>query len=513
MQQRPHRVFAYTRVSSDEQERSGTSLPAQRAELVAYCERRGWPAPTVIAEVQSGSSEKLEERVELQRMLRDARAGDAIVVARVDRWTRDMPSGVQYVRDLVKRGVGWFSAGESIDASEQQGDSTLGMLAWASDNERKNIRIRTLGARRRMRNDGCWTEGMAPFGYRRDPVSRHLVVVSADAEHVREMFRQCIKGASIADIVDDWNDREIHREGGAPIKWHKKGIHSMLRARWYIGEIRNTEGVWCPAHEAIVDRPTFDRASEAMKGRSIGGRAASPNSRTAAWLLRGLMYCGKCGARMGAAYGPKRWPRDYYACAGRARGGGCDQPYARVPAVDEVASGAIVGRLEELCELLATQDMVGAAADDVARMESLRRSVANNRARRERLVSLAVDGAITSADLRTRVAKLDADIHRGEASLADAEAKLRPITQESRAAALRETNAMRMGWEKMRRRGMLTQQREVVEKLTESISIEEGELSFRWTSHESLCEAAVGKSLNLKTINAPLNRLRKAGVR
>lgn len=511
--QQPRRVFAYTRVSSDEQERSGTSLPAQRTELIAYCERRGWPAPTVIAEVQSGSSEKLEERVELQRMLREARAGDAIVVARVDRWTRDMPSGVQYVRDLVKRGVGWFSAGENIDARDQQGDSTLGIMAWTADNERKRIRDRTLGARRRMRNEGCWTEGAAPFGYRRDPVSRHLVIVPADAEHVRELFRQCIKGASIGDIVDDWNDREVRREGGKPIKWHKKGVHSMLRARWYIGEIRNTEGVWCSAHEAIVERATFDRAGQALRGRVLGGRNPSDESRTSTWLLRGLIYCGKCGGKMGAAYGPKRWPREYYACAGRARGLGCGQPYARVPAVDAAASDAIIGRLEELRELLASQEHVGAADEDVARVEALRRSIANNKARRERLVSLAVDGAITSADLRSRVTKLDADIHRGEGALAEAESKLRPITQESRAAALRDVDTMRTSWSRLRKRGTMSAQRELVTKLTESITIDDGTLSFRWTSPESLCEAAVGKSLNLKTINAPLNAPRKAGVR
>lgn len=503
--QQPRRVFAYTRVSSDEQERSGTSLPAQRAELVAYCERRGWPAPTVIAEVKSGSSEKLEERVELQRMLRDAQAGDAIIVSKVDRWTRDSPSGVQYVRNLVARGVGWISVNENIDAGDPQGDSILGMMAWVADNERKNIRERTLGARRRMRNNGCWTEGVAPFGYRRDPLTRRLAIVEADAKNVRAMFDACVGGKSVNGIVSDLNARQVGRDGGQPIKWHKKGVHTMLRARWYIGEIRNTDGVWMPAHEAIVTMADFDCAQRALTKRANGGRLVAAASRTSEWLLRGLASCSRCGARMGSAYGPRDHRNPYYLCGSRARGHGCQQPYARVGDVDALAAAAIVARLEELCGLLSTQAPAGSTESALARLDEMRRGLSNARLKRERLVTLAVDGTITRAELQDRARKLDVERSTLEAAIAEAERATRPVTAKARADMLRDVRAMTKAW----RKATIAQRRDILTDLAVGLRIDDGEPVFDWAPIEALCTETVGRSLKKKTVAVPLNKRRK----
>ena len=101
----PARVLLYRRVSGREQGANGTSLEEQLETGERYCAAYGWPKPIVFTEVESASEEKLERRVELAALVREARAGDVVMVAALDRWSRDVVYAVQSVRDLVRRDV------------------------------------------------------------------------------------------------------------------------------------------------------------------------------------------------------------------------------------------------------------------------------------------------------------------------------------------------------------------------------------------------------------------------
>jgi DNA invertase Pin-like site-specific DNA recombinase len=88
------RCLAYARVSSAKQDSHGTSLPDQEERFRAYCAANKLPAPIIYTEVESASSEKIERRTELARLLRDAQPGDVVLALYVDRWSRDLPYGV-----------------------------------------------------------------------------------------------------------------------------------------------------------------------------------------------------------------------------------------------------------------------------------------------------------------------------------------------------------------------------------------------------------------------------------
>jgi site-specific DNA recombinase len=153
------RTYGYCRVSSQHQEERGTSLDGQRDEIERYCRARGWPAPTLFVEVESGGEKGEERRVEQQRLIAETKPGDIIICWAVDRWSRNIPFAVGEVRRLVKRGVGWHSATESIDASTSQGDDMLGIRAWAADMEHKKIKERTVG-----RREALAAQGFYPYG-------------------------------------------------------------------------------------------------------------------------------------------------------------------------------------------------------------------------------------------------------------------------------------------------------------------------------------------------------------
>lgn len=83
------RVIGYVRVSTEEQGVSGAGLQAQRAAIIAECERRGWTLVEIAEDVGSGKSLK---RPGIRMALDMLAAGDAsaLVVAKLDRLSRSM---------------------------------------------------------------------------------------------------------------------------------------------------------------------------------------------------------------------------------------------------------------------------------------------------------------------------------------------------------------------------------------------------------------------------------------
>jgi DNA invertase Pin-like site-specific DNA recombinase len=94
------RVLAYRRVSTREQGLEGTSLEAQKTEIQRYCKAHELPDPVDYVEVESGGEESEEKRREVQRLLNGIRAGDAVVVSKIDRFGRDMVFIVKHVRAM-----------------------------------------------------------------------------------------------------------------------------------------------------------------------------------------------------------------------------------------------------------------------------------------------------------------------------------------------------------------------------------------------------------------------------
>jgi site-specific DNA recombinase len=483
------RAWGYARVSSDEQGRTGTSLDGQETEIRRYANAQGWRLCGLRREIESGGAERLESRVELQALLREVAPGDAILVTRVDRWSRDLPHAVASARELARRGVSLFAIQDGIDASTPYGDQMLGVMAWASDLERTRIKTRTVGRRNELRDMGFWVEGIPPLGYR--VVGRRLVIDPEAAAVVGEVFARCIDGESLSEILA-WLHSKGHRGD-------KKKVNMLLRRRWYMGEFRRTDGTWFPNHDQIIEPETWHRAQRAMDSRRKGGRKGEATSRTAGWLCRGLGRC-VCGSRMAASYGDGR---DYYACGGRLRGTECDEQYARQDLVDAEVEAEVVARLGELSAELSRARTVGNAEPDRA---GIAVAIARNKTKRARVISAFVDGMIDAAEVQKRTAPLDAEA----ASLASEMAIMgAPLTNAERAEVLADVKVMQSRWARLD----IATKRQILSLLAESIVFSEGRAEIEWSSVESLRLATVGKHLRKTTVRSRLKTAAKKSVR
>lgn len=122
--------IGYARVSTQDQD-----LSLQRDALTeADCQ--------VIYEEKVGSAKA--ERPELEQCLKALRAGDTLVVWRMDRLGRSLKDLVDIVTSLEARGVGFESLTESIETRTPSGKLMFHVFGALAEFERNLIRERTM---------------------------------------------------------------------------------------------------------------------------------------------------------------------------------------------------------------------------------------------------------------------------------------------------------------------------------------------------------------------------------
>jgi DNA invertase Pin-like site-specific DNA recombinase len=123
-------TIAYARVSTIEQ-----TLDLQRDALLAA------GAAVIYEDKASG---KNADRPELTHCLKALRAGDTLVVWRLDRLGRNLEDLIRIGRELESRGVTFKSLKEAIDTSGPAGKLIFHMFGALAEFERELIRERTL---------------------------------------------------------------------------------------------------------------------------------------------------------------------------------------------------------------------------------------------------------------------------------------------------------------------------------------------------------------------------------
>lgn len=122
-------LIGYARVSTDDQ-----NLDLQRDALEkAGCEK-------IYTDQQSGAS---TERLGLSGVLEIARAGDTLVVWRLDRLGRSLKHLIHLVEKLEQQGIGLRSLQENIDTTTSGGRLVFHLFGALAEFERNLIRERT----------------------------------------------------------------------------------------------------------------------------------------------------------------------------------------------------------------------------------------------------------------------------------------------------------------------------------------------------------------------------------
>lgn len=116
-------IYGYARVSTKEQ-----NLDTQLEQL------KGYKCDVIIEEKFTGTTLK---RPKLEELLQELKAGDKLIITRVDRLGRNTQQLLQLVEELQKKDITLFIIELGIEATHRNGKLFLTILSALAENERE----------------------------------------------------------------------------------------------------------------------------------------------------------------------------------------------------------------------------------------------------------------------------------------------------------------------------------------------------------------------------------------
>src|SRR5439155_2711466 len=257
-----------------------------------------------------------------------------------------------------------------------------------------------------------------------------LVIVEDEAKLVRQLYAWAEEGISVRQMATRLGASGAKAPRGGP--WSKPTITKLLRNPVYKGtfilgrltsdkkqaawvRVERPEAEWIRITVApIVSTVTWEKAQSCFE-RNRSRLVGRPDKRE--YLLRGLLVCGLCGKRYvgGASRG-----RRVYRCSGRDRLLG----EHRCLGSRELGADTVEHSVKaEITDMLNNPDRLLGAEQYQARQgarhgevrheaEEVARALRDCRARRARLLDLAIDGTVPKAVFSERDAPLAAEEER-----------------------------------------------------------------------------------------------------
>jgi site-specific DNA recombinase len=301
------------------------------------------------------SGRKEAERLDFQRLIRDAKAdpGSIVVVHKFDRLCRDTELLLRVVyKELLPKGVRVESVMERFDPYTPLGKMMLtlsgGVSTYHSDNLATEIKKGL-----RAKYDQGNKVGPKPFGYHwqysYDDNGQRIrgsgrLVFSPDADTARLAFELYGSGNySHTALAAELNSRGLRQSRGKPFT--REGIRKIIKNRFYIGKVRYKEAERDGLHEPLITQELWDRCQE-IRARRTATRDQGKHQGTltgigvrpgGSGLLSELAYCGQCGAKLHWQWSTHKGGRTgYYRCSGHVNGGNdeCDEPMLQAKRIE-----------------------------------------------------------------------------------------------------------------------------------------------------------------------------------
>jgi site-specific DNA recombinase len=407
------RVARYRRASTDEANQP-YSLDAQDLRLVPYiASHPGWVEAGDY--VERASAKDVIGRPQLQKLLHDAVAGkfDLVLVARIDRWSRNQADLLDTVSFLEKHGIAFHSATEHFDTTSPMGKMSLSMLGMFAEFERSMIIDRIIRGNAAKISRGIPLSGRVGFGLRVNEKGR-IELDPATSGTVTRIFTEYVSGQKGTKAVGIGLN-ESGLPGPIGRRWTADSVSRVLRNRSFVGEIWHRDRWYAGAHDALVDETLFAEAQTILDARAEPSRAARGRGD---FVLSGRIICARCrGAYVGTSGTARNGSlKRYYSCGTARRRGAtsCDGP--NLPA-------------QEL-EALLTDALLRSYADTALFSQAIAAHIAAHARRQEPLTEqLTAVRAAVSAKKRVR-AKYQDDYEANRLTAERYEARAAQLDQE-----------------------------------------------------------------------------------
>jgi site-specific DNA recombinase len=323
------RAAAYVRESTEEQGQ-GFSPDAQRQAITNFAHENDLELIGEYCDFHSGWR-KSEARPEFQRLMADAAEGklDVVLVYHTSRFARNQVEARRYKQLLRERlGIRVVSVTQPMGEDPTDPSAFLAESIHEMFDEYYSVSLSfwTRSGLREKARQGHLV-GSLPWGYTRDPDTKLATPDPERAPLVLQLFERYSTGQESDRTLAAW----LNAAGARTARdrpFGKDTVREMLCNAAYAGYVtalRSNDRSIRGLHEPIVPEELFDRVQEVRAWRTTVVKPGPPSDE---YLLRKLLRCERCGARMHGTSGSKPRVRRYM-CSTRRYGHSCGEPITR----------------------------------------------------------------------------------------------------------------------------------------------------------------------------------------
>lgn len=206
------KLIAYCRISTIKQD-AGFSLEEQESSINLYSKLYNHEIVDIKNDKASGTK-KNSGLVEVLDMVINDDSIDGVIVDKLDRLFRNTEELLKTIRLLKEKNKSLISVKEQFDISTPIGEMVVTIIGSVAQFERSRIQERLLTGKKAKKEQGSFTGGSVPLGYKLDSIKNQdgkiLKVLSKDSQEqeIIKMIRNHRRsGKSFGEIANLLNDR------------------------------------------------------------------------------------------------------------------------------------------------------------------------------------------------------------------------------------------------------------------------------------------------------------------
>ena len=309
----PLLVVLYIRVSTEEQKENGYSLQEQNIRITKFCEKSNWE---IIERYEDDHSAKDFERPQFKILLEAIKKRkirpDAIVVTKIDRFSRHSYLAQEMVETLSRYGVKVFSIADNQFYDFKDPNSFFQQYFSIGIAQYENI-VRSDNTKRGMRQaakEGR-TMGKAPVGYCNNKYEKTIDIHPVNGPLIKKGFEMLSQGVFSIEEVR----KKLLKQGLK--KCCKQTFLNIVRSKYYYGVIIVKEWADEPVQEVIGQHPPliskelFDEVQMVLFGTRK--KLSVVITRKEELPLRGYLYCHSCQGKLtGSASTSRNGDKHFY---------------------------------------------------------------------------------------------------------------------------------------------------------------------------------------------------------
>ena len=319
----------YCRLSQDDGiEGDSNSIQNQKAILQKFAEDHHFPSPCFY--VDDGFSGGTFQRPAFQQMISDMENGEIgiIVTKDLSRLGRNQLHTGLYIEERFPMfGVRFIAINDNVDTDSSESNDLMPFKnlfnEWFIRDTSRKIRAVLKAKAERGERLGTRT----PYGYRKDPDTKKLIVDEEAAAIVRRIFAMCASGSGPSQIARILKKEQIltptmyaytrfgmnHTclDTAHPYNWSDSAIANLLENEIYLGNTVNMKYstksykdkrrvehpreecmVFENTHPALITREVWDMVQRVRKNKRRLTKMEEQNK------YSGLVFCADCGSNM-----------------------------------------------------------------------------------------------------------------------------------------------------------------------------------------------------------------------